>query len=46
MASTLCIEPTVKVDKFEKVDEILAYISSCENIHMSDLLTQKGLNHV
>lgn len=33
-------------DKFEKVDEILAYISSCENIHMSDLLTQKGLNHV
>lgn len=41
--SNLIIHPITMYlcDKFEKVDEILAYISTCENIHMSELLTKE-----
>lgn len=46
--STIIIHPITMYlcDKFEKVDEILEYISTCENIHMSELLKKKGINHV
>ncbi len=48
LLSNLIIHPITMYlcDKFEKVEDILAYISSCENIHMSKLLSEKGGNHV
>lgn len=43
LLSILIIHPITMYlcDKFKKVNEILSYISTCENIHMSELLNKE-----
>jgi len=43
LLSNLIIHPITMYlcDKFEKIDEILQFISTCENIHMSELLNKE-----
>lgn len=43
LLSNLIIHPITMYlcDKFEKIDEILKYIATCENVHMSELLNKE-----